>query len=251
VFSPLRAANLVERWENVFVIETRIERLSEVYFSRWRHLARLPFERIVVVDADTYFYRSPEHLLEKYDEFDFYAREDLGAQRSRESMYVGGLKFSPQVDWDIVDGQRRDYAAKDLPLYNVGVMVFNNHFADRLRPAVHLIQTLRRAWTDGTLPYPCTNHHIMDEIAASYAIGTVEGCTVGVLERRDVPFFVELEKSRASASAVHIWRANYKRFLVQEFGRSILTSFEEAYREDLLLRARLACAYQKGRSNCG
>ena len=117
-----------------------------------------------------------------------------------------------------------------------------------LRPAADLIRTLRRAWTEGDLAYPCTNQHIMDEIAAAYAMTSVNGFTFGTLDKSDAPFFVELDtEGSSSPCVVHIWRVNYKRFLVHEFGQTMLQAFERVYREDLLLRAQLAAARHTNR----
>lgn len=217
----------------VEVVRVEPGRGTTPFLEKWRRLSSLDAERVVYLDADTICLEPLERLLDRYRAADVYAREEAGTQRGA---VPGG--FPAQVDWGELDRQRRA-AVRRPPVLNTGVLVLNNGVCRRLEPVLERLREFHDGWATGAVAYPCTNEHIMEELALSSALGRSRAPTVGLLSPADAPYYAELAPGEPARGIVlHVWTGLYSAYLREHEDAAAATEYDRLRRRDELRRIR-------------
>lgn len=218
---------------------------ESVYVEKWYRLARLEAERVIFLDADTICLQPMELLLDKYQVEDIYARQEAGTQRPQGANIDSG--FRAQVDWEVFDGQWKP-SARRLAVVNTGVMVLNHWSCHRITQSLDDLCEIYNEWTSNTIPYPCTNDHIMEELAFSAALGRAVSPTLGLLSPEHAPFYAELALGASFRGIVlHVWSGLYRKYLLKVAGRKDLAEYDFQRRRDRLARIQLASRPMQGK----
>jgi hypothetical protein len=213
------------------------DRHENVYLEKWFRLARIGAERVVFLDADTVCLQPLELLLDRYQAADLYARREAGTQRPEAQ--TGDQIFPAQVDWQAFDRQRGLLDGRP-PVVSTGVMVFNHGACRRITRFLGALCTAYAAWSSGSRPYPCTNRHIMEELALSAALGRPGSPTLVCLSLVDVPFYAEVAAGvPTEAIVLHVWSGLYRSYL-QATAPNIVAEYDRLRRCDVLRRIQAA-----------
>jgi hypothetical protein len=201
--------------ESLDVVAIRRPAVSadRLYLLKFLALEGLEEATLLFLDADTFLFEPVERIWEQHADCSFYARVESGCDRS-------GPNHSPrECNWPLMDQLADELglpAAKKLPLYNNGVMVFNRYFHQKIFARLDLVVQLRDRFARGELPYPhFFNRHIVGEIATLFMLGAFPDETLGVLSRRACTFWHEHELSSDKDWGVvcHTFAAHYDAFL--------------------------------------
>jgi hypothetical protein len=199
-------------------------------YLKWHALNELGnMASVMFVDADTYFFKSATALFKKYQIKDFYAREEAGMSRKKHYSFILGEIESCQLDHRAYSKLAKRLDAKVGPVFNTGVMIFNNVSHKKVGPILDGIDKLRTQFKRGQLAYPCLNMHIAEEICASLMLGTIKNFKCGLIERRDSPWYVEW-KGRDVAQPgflMHIFTKYYPAFLLDFKGEQSLIKYTD------------------------
>ncbi len=181
---------------------------------KWEALAATNVDECLFADTDTFFLRSPELLLDAGPMKGVLARKEVGTSSKRQ--WCGGTLMHPQIDQTqlryIFEGLR----VARIPIFNTGLMVMRGSVLAHMGSIVARIATFCRAFERDEIPYPSSNRHIMEEVAASLALAHVNDLSWGFLSPTVAPFYLEMRQAgSASVTAVHTWSAYYGQFLLE------------------------------------
>jgi hypothetical protein len=209
---------------------------GSVYLQKWHRLAGLEAERVLYLDVDTVCLRPLELLCRKYVAGDIYARQEAGTQRNGDS--AAERRFPEQVHWDALNRQRNPGQA--VPVINTGVMLFNHAACSAIVGWLYGVHEVHDAWAAGTTEYPCTNRHIMEELAISSALAAHDGPTVRLLDAADAPYYTEVGAGGGGGIVMHVWTGYYREYLVESGCGASLADYDVQLRRSALRRMRAA-----------
>jgi len=187
-----------------------------------RSLAADSFDRLIYLDCDTYLFGDIADLAARYNECDWYAREEyldagrLGELSRREGLVpvypynTGVVLFTASLVRTLatLSDDFVWYAWRLLlglclwrpDLVDDGLV---NLVVDRSGAAEHKM----------ALPYPCDNSWVMDEIATCLTLGRVPGLTQGLLDQADVVQGDEYAIRSAQTIVAHYFTSREDRFM--------------------------------------
>jgi hypothetical protein len=174
----------------------RLPRVPDQPFVKWLPLGELGADAVAYVDADTLFFADPALLFRRYRQRGFYARREVGTAPGDGRFLIGSLPVFQGVAERELRALAARLAARPLPLFNSGVMIFNRGMHRRVAERVPAMLELGRGFASRRLAYPLHNRGILEEVAASLAMGQLARFDWGFLRREDAPLYIE-------------WRANY------------------------------------------
>jgi hypothetical protein len=212
-----------------------------VHIDTWHRLSQLGADRVLSLDADTICSQPLEQLFDRYRDHSVYAREELGTQRDGQAHLVGSMTVVPQVDWPAFLAQKESLGVADVRIINTGVMLFNNGSCRLIASHLGLLQQVRDDWVSGRRPYPCTNRHIVEELAVSVMLGCEPRFDLALLRRDDAPFYCEARAGLSGPGVItHIWTGLYRSYLRERVSDAALKEYDVLHRRDLLSQARRA-----------
>jgi hypothetical protein len=233
VFASQDAALDVRDIPNVRVT-TVADMHENVNIEKWHRLSSVEAERVVFLDADTVCLQPLELLLDRYRTEDLYARQEAGTQRPWDK--VADARFPAQVDWQAF-ARSCNLAPPTLPVVNCGVMIFNHWATRRLTDCIDALCELYHRWDSGADAYPCSNRHIMDEVALAAALHRRGSPSLGLISPEHVPFYAELTSDfPAPAFVLHVWSGLYRAFLRDTGTSAELSEYDFLLRRDALRR---------------
>jgi hypothetical protein len=189
------------------------------YFLKWDAVTKMDARQVVFLDADTFAFADVEPLLRRCVNEDFFAREEISTSRSvHYPKLLGPLVQDCMIKWDIFDALAAEAGGKTLPVFNTGVMIFNNEFHRDVKNHIQLFLAWFDKFEDNPDLFPCWNKHIADEVAVSLSFGSIESFSFGLLQREDAPFYMEYLGGEVAHPGVicHIF-GKYYPFFAQEF----------------------------------
>lgn len=192
-------------------------------FLKWDALEEVDADSVLFLDADTYVARSLTVLFDKYSKPDICARQEIGTEKDEMVRCVGNYLIYPKVNWPLHERLAEAFGVRPLPFFNTGVMLLNNGVHRRIATRLHIIRSLARGFRLGKYPCPSNNKHIVEEVAASYALGHIPGLTYQFLAARDSPWYLEVAAGVYGPGVVmHTWTTFYPFFLWHLDGPSAL-----------------------------
>lgn len=187
------------------------------FFVKWIPLKELDYERVLLLDADTFFYSDVERLFKKYYRQDIYARKALGCSIGKEKLehLNVGQDIKPKI-W------KKYQTSKAFPIFNVGIVLFNHGAHKKIN-----FQSFLKNYAvlkSGKLPYPSRNLHNPGEYALALTLAKLnKRITWGQLTPSDAPYFLELRIDNTLKDCVltHIFNNNYHLFFNENWDRAI------------------------------
>jgi hypothetical protein len=172
----------------------------ERYFLKWIALEHLDYDSVLYADADTHFSQDPYLLFRELTEHDFYARVEMGAERTA-GMTGGNILYS-QIDHDALANAARALGARALPVFNTGIMLFNRSAHRKIASKLPRMFDVYQDLVSGRIKYPSNNPHIKEEIAAALVLGTLPDLSCGTLDREVAPWFFEYKSGAARTPGI-------------------------------------------------
>ena len=200
------------RKNNVHIINksgVKKEYLTSLKWFSLQDLASLNVNSLIYFDADTIFFKKPDILFEDYNKFDYYAREELGTQKDKGGYLIGKTFIRPQINHNIYRQMTKKLGALNLPIFNTGVMLFNNKSFKKVAKLVYFYKQVMDNFRKDILPYPCLNSHIIDEIVGSITLGKIPEFTYGVLDKEISPWYIELREKAVKTTGIVMHVLNY------------------------------------------
>ncbi len=202
---------------------------------KWAGMIDTGADEILFADTDTYFFRSPELLFERVPSAMFAARREVGTNRA--PTWCGGTRIAPQLQHRQLKYIFAALGGLTVPVFNTGLMLVRRPLLERM---AHVTADVARFCADfaaDRIPYPSSNLHIAEEIAATLALSRVSGFTWSELDPELVPFYLEFRANPLRFSVVvHTWSTFYADFLREFISAASAESFRRAARsspEDL------------------
>jgi len=187
-----------------------------------RHSQARLASQLLYIDCDTYFFGDVEYLFERYSAFDWCAREEPTSRLSRVP------RDPAHLDEALLDDMVRAQGLQPVFPFNAGLCLMNRAAWSRLNELC--ITYLDLAWRllvgrqtaipapsgweleiwnavmseltewdrSRALPYPSSNHWIIDEIALWLSLGHIPWLSQGLLAPEDVAQGDEFEDSLRS-----------------------------------------------------
>lgn len=181
---------------------------------KWEALAATNVDECLLADTDTFFLRSAELLLDAAPTKGFSARKEVGTSTKRQ--WCGGTLMHPQIDQTQLRYIFEGLGVAKTPIFNTGLMVVRGSVLAAMESVVARIATFCRNFERDEVPYPSSNRHIMEEVAATLALAHVDGFSWGFMSPTVAPFYLEMRQAgSAGATAVHTWSAYYGQFLLE------------------------------------
>lgn len=209
----------------VNVIPTRIERGTSPIFLKWRALMQLPPQaEWLYLDTDTLIFDDLKRLFDLSGPQDFLARFEIGCGHDETTypfLVNAMLLAKSHVDHWMYQRIAERLGSRFVPIFNNGVMMFRNGFAQRLGKYWDDFLRLERSFRRKRLPYPCWNPHILDELVSPLVFGTMDGFTWGELPPQLCPFYVEYRGRHAETPGIllHTWTPFYGGCLFEFLGK--------------------------------
>jgi hypothetical protein len=210
--------------------------------GKWLVLADIPdteLSQVLYLDCDTVFFDDVEKLFDRYQESDWYAREE---PNTRSSPYGYDPSY---LDQATLSQHFRHEGVPEIPCYNTGVSLFNHGVWRSIAALRHLIlayswrfltglylsephrlSVATRAFLTNTLiyadrllalRYPTRNFHILDQLALWLTLGHIPRLRHSLLSGRDVLMsteFLNHEPKDGIAVLCHYFSINMNRFFV-------------------------------------
>jgi hypothetical protein len=199
------------------------EKAEPNYFTSLKWLAlpdllKIEAESLLFADADTYFFADIMKLFDNCKQVDLYAREEIGTE-TNPKLSVGRISFRAKLNHLGFAALARAFKAKKIPVFNTGVMVFNNSFFKRIPDQLPFYKSIMENFLNGRLAYPSDNKKLIDEITASLVFGTMENFNYGLLNREISPWFIEFNEGEVHNPGIlmHIFAYHYEEF-ARRFG---------------------------------
>jgi lipopolysaccharide biosynthesis glycosyltransferase len=195
--------------------EVKAEYLTSLKWFSLNELQNISEDRLLYVDSDTFFGKDVQMLFNHCRDADFYAREELGTDKTKKRHGVGRVNF----DYVIIDKNYsflvKAYKIKEMPFFNTGVMVFNNNFFKKIPGYLGFFEAVLNNFSEKKIPYPARNPHILEEIVTNIMFGKIENFTHSFLTRYISPFFLELREQIVANPGIvmHIWGYYYPEFM--------------------------------------
>ena len=235
VFVSGEAAVDERNFGDVDVARVEGDESESVYLQKWQRLAGLEAERVLYLDVDTVCLRPLELLCRKYVDGDIYARQEAGTQRDSDP--AAERRFPEQVHWDAFDRER---PGRGVPVINTGVLLFNHAACSAIAGWLDGVYAIHHDWATGGTEYPCTNRHIMEELAVSSALASHDGPAVRLLDAADAPYYAEVGADGGAGIVMHVWTGYYREYLVESGCGASLADYDLQLRRTVLRRVRAA-----------
>lgn len=208
----------LEQFKNIEVIINPEEPNYNWTSLKWyatEQLSNLNVSKIIFVDADTYFFESPETILKYCSKYDFYAREELATKKGENTFYLGKRHLKPSINHEILTTILNNFDSKSLPIFNTGFMVFNNNLINKVAEKISFYKSILKKFLDEKLVYPSSNSHLLEEIVSSIVLGKIDNMSYGLLDRNYFPFYYEYKEGEVNSFGLflHILSAYYDEFL--------------------------------------
>lgn len=198
------------------------EHVTSLKWFSLQYLARSTVKRLIYIDGDTIFSGKVDILFERHDVFDFYARIEVGTEKDRGDYYIGKSLIRAQLNHDAYQQITKQLKAVNVPVFNTGVMLFNHSSFKKIAQRLVFYKSVLRRFQKKSLPYPCLNSHLIDEITASITFGKVRGFTYGVLDKKIAPCYLEFKEKavKTPGTVMHIWTCLYGEYAGSRLGIS-------------------------------
>ena len=179
------------------------------YLVKWKALRSVRAQRVLLLDADTYFYSDPQTLVDRYQAKDIYGRIAIAC---RQRSYRMGHRL---VRRHILPRELAKYHAFQgtdfFPIFNAGVLLFNRGLHQRIH-----FQAIVKAYNllmSGRFPYPSKNTYNRGELALSLVLAQLAP-TAKEFSPSDAPYFTEWAQCGMPriGSILHIFSENYAEF---------------------------------------
>lgn len=187
-------------------------------------LCREKYSRLLVLDADTFFFRDPIEYFDRYKNSSFFARREVGGD---EGETIGKLHIKPSSDRKLFEALARANHSVPLPIFNTGVMGMSRAVADAIVERLPSFYSWVHRFQNGKVVYPSYNPHLIDEIVGSLILGEIPGFTYDLVDPEDSPWYYEIkkEKVRSTGYVVHIWNSLNVEFLKKYVGEDVAQEF--------------------------
>lgn len=221
---------------NVCIIQKALDKKKHKHalrFHAFKELSKIPeLQRLLLLDVDTICFKDIEILFERYKDFDFYAREEIACARNEKS----------QIRFEELDRIAHTLNVKVLPVFNLGVSIFNNASFRKIENFLNFYDRLHNRFKAKTLPYPSENEQLVDEIVASLVFGGIQDFTYGIMDNHITPWLEEIQNTEYRDASihdpgviVHLWNCDSGKILRKIFDRNkeCLRNVEQLYADFL------------------
>lgn len=187
-------------------------------FLKWDALRGTKESRVLYVDADTLFFQDPSVLFRKFKKRDFYAREEYGTRPGVGFQLLGNTVFEPQIHPKKFKAISLLFGFKPRPVFNTGVMLLNNGFAEKMGDRFEEMTEIYRTFVEKPAYYPAENFHIVDEVVSSIIFGRLARFSFERISKEISPWYCEWKAGAVPGPGVvmHSW-SKYSPFFVREF----------------------------------
>ncbi|WP_394831636.1 hypothetical protein LVJ94_34495 [Pendulispora rubella] len=203
-----------------------------MFWLKWIAVRRLHEclpEHTILMDNDTFVLGALSDFVDCHARHDICGRLDPGCERGAEERWVGNTRIRPVMWWPTMDAICSAVGARPLDIINVGFVLFANGSMRKFAGEIDSMYELEELWRLGELPYPCANRRIVDQIAATIAVGMLDASFHPISEL-DVPYFFEVAAETGGGRrpvVVHTWDAWYRDALTRYLGPQALASFDQ------------------------
>jgi hypothetical protein len=157
------------------------------FFQKWEALRHLTSERALFVDADTWFCQDPLKMFDRYQQRDFYAREEYGTRPDIGYQLLGNMVMEPQLHPKKMKSISVMLEFKTQPIFNTGVMLFNHGFGQKVGAWVPEMNRLAKLFAKKPAYFPAQNWHLIEEVTASITFGKLPKFSYGKIKKEDSP----------------------------------------------------------------
>lgn len=206
-------------FENMKVNVIKKTGLSKEYSTslKWYSLEDLKTieeERLLFSDADTLFFDDINILLDKCSEGDFYARKEVGTEEDSKITSIGNTHFKNNFSYKAFNILAKAFQFKPLPIFNTGVMLFNNNIFKKFPEYLDFYNHLHANFLNKKLPYPSMTEHLIDEVLCSIILSKIEA-DCRILDPEISPWYVDFKEKQVSSKGVvmHLWSGYYYEYL--------------------------------------
>jgi hypothetical protein len=198
------------------------------YLARFQFLEN-DFEEteLAYLDTDTIAFGDIEDLFERTGPQDFHARQAPLTKREGYPHRLGyQVIFASVINYETFDMIRAAVGVKELPIFNIGVMVFKNSIHRRLAANFHQWKRLLWMFERKCFPYPCFNPYVRREIVTPMALAGIENLTWSFLDPELASFYFEYRVNDTGQGIVmHVLSRYYLAYLLDFPGRDEAKSY--------------------------
>jgi len=200
------------------VVSMRKPKAIPATFLKWHALRGMENSRVLYVDSDTLFFGDPLKLFRKFKTRDFYAREEYGTRPGVGFQLLGNSVLEPQIYDKKLKAISLILGFKRRPIFNTGVMLFNNGFAGKMGKRFDEMTEVFRTFVEHPGYYPAENPHLMDEVVSSIVFGRLPRFSYERISKKVSPWYCEWKAGVVSSPGIvmHSW-SKYSPYFVREF----------------------------------
>lgn len=208
----------LEKIKGVSIIQNKEEPNYNWTSLKWfsfEYFLNINISTVIFVDADTYFFESPENILKIANNYDFYAREELATRKNEYLFFLGKKQLKPTINHEILNPIWSIFNSKELPIFNTGFMIFNNNLINKVAKKISFYKIILKSFLEKKLVYPSDKIHLIDEIIGSIILGKIEGLSYELLDKKDFPLYPEYKEGEVKSFGlfIHIISAYYEDFI--------------------------------------
>jgi hypothetical protein len=208
----------IKQINGISIIQSKEEHSHNWTSLKWfsfEYLLNINVSTVFFVDADTYFFESPENILKIANTYDFYAREELATRKNEYLFSLGKKQLKPTINHEILNPIWNIFNSKEIPIFNTGFMIFNNNIINKVAEKISFYKIILKSFLDKKLIYPSDKIHLIDEIIGSIILGKIEGLSYELLDKKDFPLYPEYKEGEVTSFGlfVHIISGYYDDFL--------------------------------------
>lgn len=194
--------SILNIFKNVDII-VKEEEIANNYTSlKWfalQDFQNIDTPTIIFADADTYFFDSPENILSRCSDCNFYAREELATTKGEYLFHLGSKQLKPTINHEILDIAYKVFNSKETPIFNTGFMIFNDFLWKRIAEKIDFYKIILQSFINQKITYPSSKIHLIDEIVSSIILGKIDGLSYQKLDKNLFPLYPEYKEGEVSS----------------------------------------------------
>jgi adenine-specific DNA methylase len=198
------------------------EYLTSLKWLSLNELKDIGEERLLFVDADTFFSDDIQKLFDQCTQADFYAREEAGTEKNKIRHEIGRVNLEYVIIEKTYHFLLKAYKTREMPFFNTGVMLFNHNIFKQIPGYLSFYQSVMNNFINKKTPYPSKNTHMLEEVVTNFMLGKIENFTYALLSKHTSPFYLELREKVVTKPGIvmHIWGHYYPEFIKNADGRT-------------------------------